>query len=70
MIRFIIKRRMDNSYDCVTSHFETLAVDVPELEAMLRRGGQGEGGPGYDISELVGVEIFAAQVADKPAGGA
>lgn len=58
MIRFILKRRMDNSYDCVSAHFETVDVDVPELEAMLRRGGQNIGGPGYDITELVGVEVL------------
>lgn len=57
MIRFIIKRRIDNMYDCVTENFETLDVDVPELEEALKRGGKMIGGPGYDISELVGVEV-------------
>ena len=68
MIRFILKRRMDNSYDCVTAKFETVDVDVPELEALLRRGGQGVGGPGYDITELFGVEVLAAQPSGDDGG--
>jgi len=59
VIRFILKRRIDNSYDCVTAHFETVDIDVPALEALLRRGGQGKGGPGYDITELFAVEVLA-----------
>lgn len=58
MIRFIIKRRQDNSYDCVSSNFETIDADCPALEQALTRGGKMVGGPGYDISELVGVEVL------------
>lgn len=60
MIRFIMKRRVDNSYGCVTEHFETLDLEVPTLEQALTRGGVNMGGPGYALSELVGVEILAA----------
>lgn len=59
-LRLILQRRVDNSYDCVTAKFETLDVDVPELERRLRRGSVSRGGPGYDVTELVGVEILEA----------
>ncbi|MBT2299205.1 hypothetical protein J7E70_01885 [Variovorax paradoxus] len=68
MLRFIIKQRMDNSYDCVTERLVTLDVDVPELERVLAGGMQGKGGPGYDVRELVGVEILPATQAERPAG--
>lgn len=58
MIRFIIKRRQDNSYDCVSSNFETIDAECPELEQALTRGGKMVGSPGYDISELVGVRVL------------
>lgn len=58
MLRFIIKRRQDNSYDCVSSQFETIDADCPALEQALTRGGKMVNGPGYDISELVGVEVL------------
>ena len=57
MIRFIIKRREDNSYGAVCESFETITACCPDLEAALCRGGRNIGGPGYDISELIGVEI-------------
>jgi len=60
MLRFIINRRQDNSYDCVSSNFETIDADCPALEQALQRGGKMVGGPGYDISELVGVEVLPA----------
>jgi len=69
VIRFILKRRRDNGYEATTSEYETLDADVPALEAVLRRGGQGLGGPGYDITDLVGVELdpsaFAAHGGDS-----
>lgn len=59
MLRFILKRRSDNSYGATSELLETLDLHVPELEAALTRGGMGEGGPGYDLTDLVGVEIRA-----------
>lgn len=35
---------------------ETIVADVPELEAYVSRGGYGESG--FEIGELVGVEII------------
>jgi hypothetical protein len=35
VIRFILKRRHDNGYGCVSESLETLDVNVPELEAVL-----------------------------------
>ena len=58
MIRFILKRRRDNSYGATTSDLETLDIDVPALEAALKRGGMGKGGPGYDLTDLVGAEVL------------
>jgi hypothetical protein len=57
-LRFIIKQRTDNSYDAVASCLRTIDIEAPALEAILAGGGQGIGGPGYDIRELVGVEIL------------
>lgn len=68
MLRFILKRRMDNSYDAVTQHYETVDIDAPVLQALLQRGGQGKGGPGYDITELVGVEVLPAKHAASGEG--
>ena len=59
MIRFIIKRKvLDRNSECESERFETLDVDVPELEAVLLRGGTGMSA--HDISHLVGVEIREA----------
>jgi len=57
VIRFIIKRHMDNCRTVGTSTFETFDVDVPELEAALTGGGHDHGGS-YDVRELVGVEVI------------
>lgn len=56
MIRFIIKRHMDNGRTVGTSTFETFVADVPDLEAALIGGGTDHAGS-YDIRELVGVEV-------------
>lgn len=64
MIRFIIKRHMDNARTVGTSTFETIDVDVPELEAALTGGGHDFAGS-YDLRELVGVEVLPA--AHQPA---
>ena len=57
MIRFIIKRHMDNGRTVGTASFETFDVDVPELEAALNGGGHDHAGS-YDVRELVGVEVL------------
>jgi len=60
VIRFIIKRHMDNGRTVGTSTFETFDVDVPELEAALTGGGHDHAGS-YDVRELVGVEVLPAE---------
>lgn len=64
MLRFIISRSI---YDAVSQmndqRFETIDLDVPELELILRSGGHGEAG--HDVPHLIGVEINPA-----PAGAA
>lgn len=65
MIRFIIKRHIDNLRSVGTSSFETFDVAVPELEAALAGGGV-DGAGSYDIRELVGVEVLPA--ADQKGG--
>lgn len=57
MIRFILNRRIIEAGDPNGHAFtsmETLDVDVPELEALLKRGGRGAGS---DFTELVGAEL-------------
>jgi hypothetical protein len=57
MLRFIIKHdRQDNVSGLRSSDFETLDINVPELEHVLRMGGHGE--TGHDIRMLTGVEIL------------
>ena len=65
MIRFIIKHRFQDNYGGGSGEsFHTLLLDVPELEAALKRGGHGPSG--FDYYDLIGVEIAAA--AAKPSG--
>lgn len=64
MIRFIIKRHMDNGRTVGTSYFETFDVDVPELENALTGGGTDHAGS-YDVRELIGVEVLPA-MKEKP----
>jgi hypothetical protein len=59
MIRFIIKRHMDNGRTVGTATFETFDVDVPDLERALTGGGHDHAGS-YDLRELVGVEVLPA----------
>lgn len=64
MIRFILKRKTQDTYnEMLTDDFETVLLDVPELEALLTRGGCSNGGPGYDQTTLAGVEIVAQEKA-------
>ncbi|MCP1117008.1 hypothetical protein [Robbsia andropogonis] len=58
MIRFIIKRRsFDQHIDLNTETFYTVDCDVPELEAVLSRGGHGPSG--FEMHDLFGVEILS-----------
>jgi hypothetical protein len=54
MVRFILNRKHDDGHGATWEGYETLDIDVPELECALTRGGRGSG---YDITQLVGVEI-------------
>jgi hypothetical protein len=56
MIRFIIKHRFQDNYSGATGEsFQTILLDVPELEAALKRGGHGPSG--FERYDLAGVEI-------------
>ena len=55
-LRFILRRQTKDPHSGMeTCDLSTMLAHVPELEAMLRSGGYGNGG--YDITELVGVEL-------------
>lgn len=57
MLRLIISRKWKDSHSCLeTNTFETVDVDAPELEKILRGGGYGESG--YDYRSVVGVELL------------
>lgn len=60
MIRFVL-RRQRVELDWRSTTLETLDVDLPELEAILTRGGYGP--EGCDLTELIGAEIV------RPKGG-
>lgn len=56
MLRFIVKNTFqDNVSGSSGTQFSTMLLDVPWLEAELRRGGYGPSG--HDRYELVGVEL-------------
>jgi hypothetical protein len=57
MLRFILKRSEAN-YEYNRTSLETHDLWVPELEALLLRGGKGD--CGHDMTELVGVEVLSA----------
>ena len=57
MIRFIVEcHEMQYGPGIDRRDFVTLDVDLPELEAMLLRGGKGEGG--FESWRLLGAEIL------------
>lgn len=57
MIRFIIKRDFRPQFCGASSvSYETVDIDVPELERILLGGGYGP--DGHDMRELAGVEII------------
>ena len=56
MLRLIIRRRMKDQHTGLeTDGFETVDMDIPELEQILTVGGMSESG--YDVRELAGVEV-------------
>lgn len=57
MLRFIIQTKFkDGHTGCEVTSFETIDIDAPDLEKLLDRGGNGNGG--YLVSSLAGVEIL------------
>lgn len=59
MIRFILKRKhRDNISGAEWTEMETFESHFSPLQAALQRGGMGQ--DGYDLTELVGVEIVGA----------
>lgn len=57
MLRIIIRRRMLSRLSTLdTCELETLDVNCPELEAVLRGGGQGP--DEYDYRQVAGVEVL------------
>lgn len=59
MLRFIIRRRWKDQWSGLDDDgFETVDIDVPELEQILCAGGFGE--KSYDMRSLAGVEVLPA----------
>lgn len=57
MLRFVVRRRWRDSISGSSGEMlETIVADVPALEAYMTRGGHGE--EGFEIGELVGVEVI------------
>lgn len=54
MLRFIIQHT-ESHHGAVDRRFETIELDVPELEAVLRNGGVGP--ESCHFVELIGAEI-------------
>lgn len=56
-LRFILRRKLHDAHSGATHEgLFTIDAEVPELERALDRGGYGAG-QGYDLTELVGVEV-------------
>jgi hypothetical protein len=57
MLRFILKNTVHNeSLEFHSSRLVTVDVECPEIEKRLTDGGCGP--DGYDMTELVGVEVL------------
>lgn len=57
MLRFIIKHQWRDKYiPAEGEDLETVDIDAPELERILRSGGWGEGH--FDRRSLTGVEVL------------
>jgi hypothetical protein len=60
VIRFILKRKhKSDPYAAGTECYETIVAEVPNLEQVMQRGGVSQNG--WDITELVGIEIITAE---------
>ena len=60
MLRFIIRRHFKDSVNgAVTEEYETVDASCGLLENALVQGGYSE--DGYDIRELVGVEVLPSE---------
>ena len=61
MIRFVVEvHEMQYGPGIDRRDYVTLDVDIPELEAMLKRGGKGEGG--FESWRLLCVEVLPSHV--------
>lgn len=57
MLRFVVRRRWRDTISGSSGDIlETIVADVPALETYVSRGGYGESG--FEIGELVGVEVI------------
>lgn len=60
MLRAVIRYKVKDQYNGAEyQRLQTLEIDCPELETVLRDGGMSESG--YSITELVGVEVVNDQ---------
>ena len=68
MLRFILRRETFYEVNQMRGggHF-TVDIDVPELEALLKSGGSGESG--YDMTDLVAVEVLSPNAQFTGAAG-
>ena len=66
MIRFILTRRFSDTHIDMgeIKTFITVDADVPELEAMLSRGGYGNAG--FEFISVTGCEVLSPQPKEKP----
>jgi len=61
MLRFIVQKHEYDFNSCLDRReIFTILVDVPELEAMLVRGGRGE--MGFESWQLLGAEVVTPNV--------
>lgn len=64
MLRFILKREVKDGFNGLVSEgYQTLDLNVPELETALQQGGFSE--TAYDQTTLIGVEIRSNDAAKK-----
>ena len=65
MIRFVVEcHEMQYGPGIDRRDYVTVDVELPELEALLKRGGRGEGG--FGSWRLLGAEILPANAQGKP----
>lgn len=64
MIRFVVEcHEMQYGPGIDRRDYVTVDVELPELEALLTRGGRGEGG--FESWRLLGAEILPANVGNE-----